>query len=77
MQILSGYGIGFDTQGCFSLSDVSGFGKNVIIFGDDNSSSKYADNRKSYIIGQGITDGLDETTMTAEMECSINLLNNK
>ena len=55
MQILSGYGIGFDTRGCFSLSDVSGFGKNVIIFGDDNSSSKYADNRKSYIIGQGIT----------------------
>lgn len=77
MQILSGYGIGFDTQGCFSLSDVSGFGKNKIIFGDDNSSSKYADNRKSYILVQDITDGLDETTMTAEMECSINLLNNK
>ena len=77
MQILSGYGIGFDTQGCFSLSDISGFGKNVIIFGDDNSSSKYADNRKSCILGQGITDGLDETTMAAEMECSINLLNNR
>ena len=28
----------------FSLSDGSGFGKNVIIFGVDNSSSRYADN---------------------------------
>ena len=30
-----GYGIGFDTRGSSSLSDCSGFGKNVIIFGAD------------------------------------------
>ena len=29
------------------------------------------------ILVQGITDGSDETAMTAETECSINLLNNK
>ena len=28
------------------------------------------------ILVQGITDGSDETAMTAETECSINLLNN-
>ena len=31
----SGYGIGFDAGGSFSLSDGSGFDKNVIIFGAD------------------------------------------
>ena len=33
-----GYGIGFDARGRYSLSDGSGFGENVIIFGDDMSS---------------------------------------
>lgn len=33
-----GYGIWFDARGSFSLSDSSGFGKNVIIFGADMSS---------------------------------------
>ena len=43
-----GHGIGFDAKGFFSLSDGSGFGKNVII-GADSSSSKYVDNGKRYI----------------------------
>ena len=34
----SDYGIRFDTRGSFLLSDGSGIGKNVIIFGVDISS---------------------------------------
>ena len=40
----SGYSIGFDRCKHFSLSDVSGFGKNVIIFVADISSSVHVDN---------------------------------
>ena len=42
----SGHVIGFDARGSLSLSEVSGFGKNVIIFGADMSSSVHVDNRK-------------------------------
>ena len=42
----SGYGIGFDTLGSFSLSDGGEFGKNVMIFSADMSSSRHADNIK-------------------------------
>ena len=42
----SGYGIGFDGSGSSALSDGSGFGKIVIIFGADMSSSGHVDNRK-------------------------------
>ena len=40
------YGIGFDARGSFPLSDYSGFGKKVIIFGADMSSSVHIDNWK-------------------------------
>ena len=40
----SGYGIGFDKCKHFSLSDVSVFGKNVIIFVADMRSSVHVDN---------------------------------
>ena len=40
-----GYGRGFDNHGTFSLSNVSGFGKNVIIFRADMSSSVHVDNK--------------------------------
>ena len=47
----SGYGTGFGTQGKFSLSDVSGFGRNVIIFGIGNGFSAHAGNwRKGILI---------------------------
>ena len=44
------------------------FGKNVIIFGADMSSSVHFDNKKNniLIIGKGPTQGLDDTTLTAE-----------
>ena len=38
----SGYCIRFDTSELFSLSDGSGLGENVIIFGVDSSSSVHA-----------------------------------
>ena len=40
----SGYGIGFERKGFFSISDE--VGKNVIIFGVDTSSSSHIDNKK-------------------------------
>lgn len=42
----SGHGIGYDASGRFSLSDVGGFGKNVIIFGAAMSSSVHANNKE-------------------------------
>ena len=39
----SGYGIGFDRKGKFSLD--YGFGQNVLIFGDDMSFSVHANNK--------------------------------
>ena len=42
----SGYGILFDSQSAFSLSDGS-IEKNVIIFGADMSSTVYIDNKKN------------------------------
>ena len=50
------------------------FAKNVIIFGVDQSSSIHVDNKKKdvSILGEGSTQGLDGTTLTAEKKCSIN-----
>ena len=68
----SGYGIGFDRDGIFSVGN--GFGKNVITFGVDMSSSVHVDKKKNdiLILGEGPTQGLDYTTLTAEKKYSIN-----
>ena len=70
----SGYGIGFDTRRTFSLSDGSEFGKNMMIFGDDTSSSVHADHKTKniLILGKSPSDGLHDMTLTAEAEFSIN-----
>ena len=49
-------------------------GKNVIIFGVGMSTSVNVDNKKIYILifGQGPTQVLDDTTLTAEAQYSIN-----
>ena len=62
----TGYGIGFDRRGPFALAN--GFGKYVIIFGVDVSSSVHADNKKKdiLILGEGPTQELDDTTLTVE-----------
>ena len=69
----SGYGIRFDRHGSFSSPSI-GFGRNVIVFGVDMSSSTKIDNRKKkdiLILGKGPTQGL-EHTLSAEKMYSIN-----
>ena len=68
----SGYGIGFDRRSSFSFPS-GGFGKNVLIFGADMSSSIHIDNKKNYILvlGRGPTQGLG-STLTAEKMYSVN-----
>ena len=68
-----GYGIRFDARGTFLFSDVS-FAQNVIIFGADMSSSVHIDNNTKdiLVLGEGPTQGLDGTTLTAEKKYSIN-----
>ena len=63
----SGYGIGFDRKGSYSIGNE--IGRNVIIFGIDMSSSLHIDNKKKDI--KGPTQGL-EHTLTAEKTYSIN-----
>ena len=67
--IYTGYGIGFDLHSEFLLPD-SSMGKNVIIFGVDMSSSVHIDSGKKYILilGKGSTQGLDDTTITAQTQ---------
>ena len=61
------YGIGFDSHSEFSLPHGS-MGKSVIIFGADMSWSLHIDNKGKdiLILGEGRTQGLDDTTLTAE-----------
>ena len=49
-------------------------GRNVIIFGTDMSSSVHIDNKNKdiLILGEGTTQGLDDTTLTAEVKYPIN-----
>ena len=54
-------------KGTFSFP-TSGFGKNVIILGVDMSSSVH-----EFHVGEGLTQGLDDTTLAAEKKYSINL----
>ena len=69
----SGYGIGFDRHETF-LFPSGGFGKNVIIFGVDMSSSVHVDNKQKdiLILVVGPTQELDGTTLTAKKMYSIN-----
>ena len=66
------YGIGFDRRSRF-LFPWCGFGQNLIIFGEDMSSSTKIDNRKKdiLILGKGPTQGL-EHTLSPEKMYSIN-----
>ena len=57
----------------FSLPDGS-VGKNVVIFGVNMSSFEHIDNKGKdiLILGEGPTQGLDDTTLTGETQYSIN-----
>ena len=69
----SGYSTGFDSRSEFSFTD-GGFGKNAIIFGADMNSSVHIDNKRKdiLVLGEGPTQGLDDTTLTAEAKYPIN-----
>ena len=69
----SGYGIGINSRSQSSWTDGS-WGKNVIIFGADVSSSLHVDNKKESILvlGEGPMQSLGNTTITAEDKYSIN-----
>ena len=70
----SGYGIRLDRKGKFSVGN--GFGRNCIIFGVDMSSSVHVENKKEdiLIISEGLAQGLDGTTLTAEKKIQSTLL---
>ena len=70
----SGYGIGFDSRGSFSHPS-GGYGRNVIIFGADLSSSSHANNKTRNILvpGKDFIQGIDGTTIYAEKMYSTNL----
>ena len=72
----SGYGIRFDRRRHFSFGN--GFGRNCLILGADMSSSVHVDNKKKdvVILGKCPTQGLDDTTLTAEKLYSINFTEN-
>ena len=68
----SGYGVGFDRRGEFSFGN--GYGRNVIIFGADMSSSIHATNKTQNILflGRAFAQGLANTTIYAEKLYSVN-----
>ena len=72
----TGYGIGFDSHSEYLFTDES-YGKNVIIFGADMSSSAHVDNKGNdiLILGEGPTKRLDDTILTAEAKYPINFNN--
>ena len=69
----SGYGIGFDRKGEFSFGS-NGFGRNVITWGVNMSSSVHANNRtkNTLVLGKDLLQRLDKTTIYAEKLYSIN-----
>ena len=73
----SGYGIGFDRKKEFSLGS-NGFGRNVMIFGADISSSVHTNNktRNILVFGKDFAQGLDNTTIYAEKLYSIDFTEN-
>ena len=69
----SDYGIGYDSRSEFLFTDWS-YWKNAFIFAADMSSSVHVDNKRKdvLIFGEGTTQGLDDTTLTAEAKYPIN-----
>ena len=69
----SGYGIAFDRKGEFSLGSRR-FGRNVIIFGADTSSSVHVNNKKNnmLVLGKDFVQGINGTTIYVEKDYSIN-----
>ena len=62
-----GYGICFDGGGIFSKGNISN-GRNVLIFGVDESSLEHQNNKANniYVIGDLFVQGINDTTLYAE-----------
>ena len=73
----SGYGIVFDRRGPY-LPHSGRFGRNVIIFRVDMSSSAHVDNKGKdiLVLGKGPTQGLGEHSLTVEKMYSVNFTDN-
>ena len=58
------------------LSFGNGFGRNIVIFGIDNTSSSHTDNQKNkfLVIGGGTTKSLDYSISTVEKEINFSNL---
>ena len=65
----SNYWIAFDGAGSWNIGN--GFGKIVVIFGVDGSSSTHADNRKNNF-GESRTYGINGSFASPEKKVSIN-----
>ena len=63
----SGYGICFDARGQFSIDNIDN-GRNVLIFGCNMGSSTHTNNQlhKIYILGDGVTQGINGGSINAE-----------
>ena len=67
----SSYGIGFDTCSQFSWSNHN-WGKIVVSFGADMSLSVDVDKKDILVLGEGPTQGFDDTKITEEVKYPIN-----
>ena len=67
----SGHGFGIQARESFSLSDGSGFGKNVLIFVAHMISSRHVGSKKRNL-NFCSTQGLGNTTLTAEKKYAKN-----
>ena len=73
----SRYGIGFDRGNVYSVYNE--FGRNVIIFGVDMSSSVHVDNKgkDTSVLGKNPTQRLGERSLTAEKTYSVNFTDHR
>ena len=62
-----GYGICFDEGGSFSIGNINN-GRLVLIFGVDESYVIHSNNKVNniYVMGDGIVQGINDTTLYAE-----------
>ena len=62
-----GYCISFDEGGSFSMGNINN-GRNVLIFGVDESYVIHSNNKANniYVMGDGIVQGINDTTLYAE-----------
>ena len=67
------YGVCFDEGGTFSMGNINN-GRNVLIFGVHESSLVHANNKANniYVMGDGIVQGINDTTLYAEKTYSQN-----